>query len=97
LHFLSGRRNPTPCPYLVYGVMTESSLRKVLDDLRRDPPALVFHAPSMPYNTPNTDRVMAEVRSRYTLMARVREVDVYGRRPATAPQAPGPLDPGAGR
>ena len=77
--FLGPRRNPTPYPYLVYGVMTEPALQRVLDTLRRDPPAVVIHSPKLPYNTPHTDRVMAEVKSRYTLIERVELYDVYAR------------------
>ena len=77
LHFLSARRNPLPYPYVVYGVMDERSLARALDTLRRDPPKLVFHVPSFSYNTPYTDRLMQDVRSRYTPLANVREFVVY--------------------
>jgi hypothetical protein len=79
LYILSGRRNPTPYPYLVYGVMGEDALQPVLDVVRRGEPAVVVHVPELPYNTPNTDRVMAEVKARYTLVERVEGFDVYVR------------------
>jgi hypothetical protein len=82
LHFLSGRRNPLPYPYVVYGVMDEPSLARALEVLRRDPPKLVFHVPSLPYNTLYTDRLMDDVRSRYTEIARVDQFHVYVRNPS---------------
>ena len=79
-YFLSGRRNPTPYPYLVYGVMTEPDLQQVLETLRRDPPAVVIHSPELPYNTANTERVMGEVKRGYAWVERVGMFDVYVRK-----------------
>lgn len=90
-HFLSGRRNPLPYPYIVYGVMDDESLDRALAALRRDPPALVIHVPSLPYNTRHTDRLMEELKAGATLIATVREFNVYTRnRPTSAPAGAAP-------
>jgi hypothetical protein len=60
--------------------MSEETLRPVLEVVRREEPALVIHVPSVPFNTRNTDRVMAEVKSRYDLIAQVKHFDIYARR-----------------
>ena len=90
-YFLSGRRNPLPYPYIVYGVMDDESLDHALAALRRDPPALVVHVPSLPYNTRHTDRLMEELKAGATLIATVREFNVYKRnRPSSAPAGAAP-------
>lgn len=76
-YFLSGRRNPTPYPYIVYGVMDEASLSRTLETLRRDPPVIVIHTPDVSHNTPNTDRIMQDVRARYEPLGTFGRFDVY--------------------
>jgi hypothetical protein len=61
----------------VYGVMDEASLSRTLETLRRDPPVIVIHTPDVSHNTPNTDRIMQDVRARYEPLGTFGRFDVY--------------------
>jgi hypothetical protein len=80
LYFLSGRRNPLPYLFVPFGVRDEATTNHALKTLEADPPRLVFHVPSLPYNTPHTDRIMVFARAGYDHIATLREFEIYRRR-----------------
>ncbi len=77
LFFLRDRRNPLKYSFLPFGLRDDQSVARALEALTRTPPRLVVHVPSLPYNTPATDRIMAFVRGHYTHVASIREFEIY--------------------
>ncbi|MFK8016466.1 MAG: hypothetical protein AB8G17_13620 [Gammaproteobacteria bacterium] len=77
LYFLSGRKNPFRYSFVPFGIRDEKTVADALATLAANPPRLVFHVSVLPYNTPYTDRLMDFVRSRYELIERVEEYDIY--------------------
>jgi hypothetical protein len=77
LFFLRDRRNPLKYSFLPFGLRDERTVAQALDVLTRTPPRLVFHVPSLPYNTRETDRIMAFVRAHYTHLGSIREYEIY--------------------
>jgi hypothetical protein len=77
LYFMTGRVNPLRYCFLSFGIRDAEGVQKATEVLEAAPPRVVFHVPSLPYNSPETGRLMDWVRGRYVLLETVREFDVY--------------------
>jgi hypothetical protein len=77
LYYLSGRQNPTRFFNAALGIQNQKQLDKVLHDLERAAPKLVFFRPGNPYNTSYTRQLMTYVKTRYELLESVSGFNIY--------------------
>ena len=80
LYFLGERKNPFRFFNTALGIQTDDDLAHVLATLRREPPALVFHAPADKYNTAASHAIMQEVEATYEALPPIGPLRVYRRR-----------------
>jgi hypothetical protein len=81
LYFMTKRRNPTRFFNSALGLRDDTDVQVLLSTLVVDPPALVVFRETDKYMTPNTLKVMAEVRETYRRIAARDGFEVYARRP----------------
>lgn len=77
LYFMTGRRNPTRFFNSAFGLRTDMEVEVLLSTLVVDPPALVIFNSHDKYVTPQTLKVMAEVRAIYQRIASRNGVEVF--------------------
>lgn len=77
LYYLSGRKNPTRFFNAALGIQNQEQLRKVLQQVERAAPKLVFFRPDNAYNTTYTQQLMLYVKGRYELLERIAGFTIY--------------------
>lgn len=77
LFFMANRSNPLRYSFLPFGIREDDTVTETLRVLEKARPQVVFHVPSLPYNSLHTDRIMDWVRSNYEHVLTVREFRVY--------------------
>lgn len=77
LYFMTGRRNPTRFYNSALGLRTETEVEALLSTLAVDPPALVIFNSGDKYVTPNTLKIVTEVRQTYQRIALRDGIEVY--------------------
>ncbi len=77
LYFLTRRRNPFRFFNSAFALLDDDDVKSARATLAREPPRLVFHRPGDKYNTAFSDKLMAFIKQRYTLLEKRDGFEIY--------------------
>jgi hypothetical protein len=77
LYFLARRRNPLRFSNAALGMIDAHDLQVTIEQIIRERPALVVYRPDDKYQTSNTRKLMAFIRSRYDQIDTVGAFEIY--------------------
>jgi hypothetical protein len=77
LYFITGRRNPVRFYNSALGIRTDAEHQVVLQQLRAQPPRLVFYRPDDKYNTTAAHALMEHVRRHYDFLGSRSGLEIY--------------------
>jgi hypothetical protein len=86
LYFVTGRRNPFRFYNSALGIRTPAALQMVLQQLRAQPPRLVFYRSDDKYNTSAAHALIAHVRDEYDFLGSRGGFEIYGFREEDRPR-----------